>query len=98
MTPLFKRKPVSRSQVRSQVRDQTNEHPFDQALPAWNPNEGLGKGFNIVKMIEEHTPQRIDDITKQVADYEQKIKKLRLEATQLRRLLSVLNTKISPSV
>jgi len=47
MTPLFKRKVVTRSQVLAQ----TNEHPIDQTLPAWNPNEGLGKGFNILKMV-----------------------------------------------
>ena len=86
MTPLFKRKPVSRSQV----LDQTNEHPIDQALPAWNPNEGLGKGFNIVKMIEEHAPHRIKEIDEEIDALNKKHLHLSHEKLQLTKLLGAL--------
>ncbi len=86
MTPLFKRKPVSRSQV----LDQTNEHPIDQALPAWNPNEGLGKGFNIVKMIEEHAPHRIKEIEEEIDALNKKHLHLSHEKLQLTKLLGAL--------
>ena len=86
MTPLFKRKPVSRSQV----LDQTNEHPIDQALPAWNPNEGLGKGFNIVKMIEEHAPHRIKEIEEEIDALNRKHLHLSHEKLQLTKLLGAL--------
>jgi hypothetical protein len=86
MTPLFKRKPVSRSQV----LDQTNEHPIDQALPPWNPNEGLGKGFNIVKMIEEHAPNRIKEIDEEIDALNRKHLHLSHEKLQLTKLLGAL--------
>ena len=86
MTPLFKRKPVSRSQV----LDQTNEHPIDQALPPSNPNEGLGKGFNIVKMIEEHAPNRIKEIEEEIDALNKKHLHLSHEKLQLTKLLGAL--------
>ena len=86
MTPLFKRKPVSRSQV----LDQTNEHPIDQVLPAWNPNEGLGKGFNIVKMIEEHAPARIKEIEHELDALNRKHAELSVEKMQLQNLIGAI--------
>lgn len=87
MTPLFKRKPVSRSQV----LDQTNEHPIDQLLPAWNPNEGLGKGFNIVKVVEEHAPIRIKEIEHELDTLNKKHAELSFEKLQLTKLIGALN-------
>ena len=86
MTPLFKRKPVSRSQV----LEQTNEHPIDQALPAWNPNEGLGKGFNILKMVEEHAPARIKEIEHELDMLNKKHAELSYEKLQLSNLIGAL--------
>ena len=86
MTPLFKRKPVSRSQV----LEQTNEHPIGQDLPSWNPNEGLGKGFNIVKMIEEHAPHRIKEIDEEIDALNKKHLHLSHEKLQLTKLLGAL--------
>ena len=86
MSPLFKRKPVSRSQV----LDQTNEHPIDQALPPWNPNEGLGKGFNILKMVEEHAPARIKEIEAELDALNRKHAELSFEKMQLSNLIGAL--------
>ena len=86
MTPLFKRKPVSRSQV----LDQTNEHPIGQDLPAWNPNEGLGKGFNIVKVVEEHAPVRIKEIEHELDTLNKKHAELSVEKMQLQNLIAAI--------
>jgi hypothetical protein len=95
MISILPKKPVVQAvSVATVVDDMYIDYIPLQSLPV---NSSAGHDFNIIRVVTDHAPQRIDDITKQVADYEQKIKKLRLEATQLRRLLSVLNTKISPS-
>ena len=86
MTPLFKRKPVSRSQV----LEQTNEHPIGQDLPPWNPNEGLGKGFNILKMVEEHAPARIKEIEAELDALNRKHAELSFEKMQLQNLIGAL--------
>ena len=86
MTPLFKRKPVSRSQV----LEQTNEHPIGQDLPAWNPNEGLGKGFNIVKIVEEHAPNRIKEIEAELDALNRKHAELSFEKMQLQNLIAAI--------
>ena len=86
MTPLFKRKPVSRSQV----LEQTNEHPIGQDLPAWNPNEGLGKGFNIVKVVEEHAPVRIKEIEHELDTLNKKHAELSFEKMQLQNLIAAI--------
>ena len=86
MTPLFKRKPVSRSQV----LQQTNEYPIGQDLPAWNPNEGLGKGFNIVKIVEEHAPNRIKEIEHELDTLNKKHAELSLEKMQLQNLIAAI--------
>ena len=86
MTPLFKRKPVSRSQV----LQQTNEHPIGQDLPAWNPNEGLGKGFNIVKIVEEHAPNRIKEIEHELDTLNKKHAELSFEKLQLTNLIAAI--------
>ena len=86
MSPLFKRKPVSRSQV----LQQTNEHPIGQDLPAWNPNEGLGKGFNIVKVVEEHAPVRIKEIEHELDTLNKKHAELSVEKMQLQNLIAAI--------
>jgi len=86
MTPLFKRKLVSRSQI----LEQTNEHPIGQDLPHWNPNDGLGKGFNIVKMIEEHAPARIKEIMESLDILNKKHAELSVEKLQLESLINAL--------
>jgi len=85
MTPLFKRKLVSRSQI----LEHTNEHPISD-LPHWNPNDGLGKGFNIVKMIEEHAPSRIREIDEEIDVLNKRHLHLSHEKLQLTKLLGAL--------
>jgi len=86
MTPLFKRKPVSRSQI----LEQTNEHPIGQDLPHWTSSDGLGKGFNIVKMIEEHAPARIKEIMESLDALNKKHAELSIEKLQLENLIDAL--------
>jgi hypothetical protein len=87
MTPLFgKKKPVSRERV---LRE-TNEFPIGQDLPQWNPNEGLGKGFNIVKMIEEHAPNRIKEIEHELDALNKKHAELSFEKLQLTKLIGAI--------
>ena len=89
MTPLpslFRKKRVSRSEILAQ----TNEHPIDQALPPWNPNEGMGKGFNIVKVVEEHAPHRIKEIEEEIDALNKKHLHLSHEKLQLTKLLGAL--------
>ena len=66
-------------------------------LPPQTSTQTGGADFNIVLVVEEHAPARLIDIYKQVAEHEEKIKKLKVEAAQLRRLLAALNTKTNPS-
>ena len=86
MTPLFRKKPVSRERVLME----TNEHPIGQDLPSWNPNEGLGRGCNIVKMIEGHAPHRIKEIDEEIDALNKKHLHLSHEKLQLTKLLGAL--------
>lgn len=86
MTPLFRKKGVDRTRI----LEQTNEHPIGGYLPSWNPNEGLGKGFNIVKMIEEHAPNRIKEIEQELDALNKKHAELSYEKLQLSNLIGAL--------
>lgn len=89
MTPLpslFRKKHISRSEILAH----TNEHPIDQVLPPWNPNEGMGKGFNIVKVVEEHAPVRIKEIEHELDALNRKHAELSYEKMQLSNLLGAL--------
>jgi hypothetical protein len=88
MTPLFRRKGVDRTRI----LEQTNDNPIGGYLPSWNSNEGLGKGFNIVKMIEEHAPNRIKEIEKELDTLNRKHAELSFEKMQLSNLISALTT------
>lgn len=85
---LFRKKHISRSEILAQ----TNEHPIDQVLPPWNPNEGMGKGFNIVKVVEEHAPVRIKEIEHELDRLNKKHAELSYEKMRLSNLIGALNT------
>lgn len=88
MTPLFKRKPVSREQVMESV---TAENPIHSLpLPHFDPNEGMGRGFNIVKVVEEHAPIRIKAIDEELDQLNKKHAELSWEKLQLSNLLAAL--------
>jgi len=88
MTPLFKRKPVSREQVMESV---TAENPIHSLpLPHFDPNEGMGHGFNIVKVVEEHAPIRIKAIDEELDQLNKKHAELSWEKLQLSNLLAAL--------
>ena len=86
MSPLFTRKPTTRARV----LEQTNEHPIDYPLPPLDPNEGLGRGFNIVKVVEEHAPVRIKEIEQELDMLNKKHAELSFEKLQLVNLLGAL--------
>ena len=88
MTPIFKRKPVSRAMVMESV---TQENPIHSLpLPHFDPNEGLGHGFNIVKVVEEHAPIRIKAIDEELDQLNKKHAELSWEKLQLSNLLVAL--------
>lgn len=88
MTPIFKRKPVSRAMVMESV---TAENPIHSLpLPHFDPNEGLGHGFNIVKVVEEHAPIRIKAIDEELDQLNKKHAELSWEKLQLSNLLAAL--------
>jgi hypothetical protein len=66
----------------------------DTPPPTNNTQTKGNTDFNIVLVVQEHAPKRIDEIVKTIADYERQIKKLRIEAGQLRRLVNVINPNI----
>ena len=88
MTPIFKRKPISREQLMESV---TAENPIHSLpLPHFDPNEGLGHGFNIVKVVEEHAPVRIKAIDDELDQLNRKHAELSIEKMQLTKLLAAI--------
>lgn len=86
---LFKRKPVSREKVLAS----TNEFPIEFPLPPLDPSQALGRGFNIVKVVEEHAPNRIKEIQMELDQLNKKHMELSFERLQLTRLLDALKSK-----
>ena len=88
MTPIFKRKPISREQLMESV---TAENPIHSLpLPHFDPNEGMGRGFNIVKVVEEHAPVRIKAIDDELDQLNRKHAELSIEKMQLTKLLAAI--------
>jgi hypothetical protein len=89
MTPLFgKKKPVSRERVMESI---TAENPIHSLpLPHFDPQEGLGHGFNIVKVVEEHAPVRIKAIDDELDALNRKHAELSWEKLQLTKLLTAI--------
>jgi hypothetical protein len=89
MTPLFgKKKPVSRERVMESI---TQENPIHHLpLPPFDPNEGMGRGFNIVKVVEEHAPVRIKAIEDELDALNRKHAELSYEKLQLTKLLTAI--------
>jgi len=89
MTPFFKKKVMSREQVMKSV---TGENPIHSLpLPHFDPQEGLGRGFNIVKVVEEHAPVRIKAIDDELDALNRKHAELSLEKIKLTKLLTAID-------
>lgn len=65
--------------------------PVVPELPTFDPNQGVGREFNLVAMVREHAPKRLADIKKEVAKLEKQLHALGLEAGQLEALLKSIN-------
>ena len=88
MTPLFRRKPISRERLMESVTEENPIHSLP--LPHFDPNEGLGHGFNIVKVVEEHAPIRIKAIDDELDQLNRKHAELSIEKMQLTKLLAAI--------
>ena len=70
----------------------TAENPIHHLpLPAFDPNEGMGRGFNIVKVVEEHAPLRIKAIDDELDTLNRKHAELSLEKMKLTKLLAAVD-------
>ena len=73
------------------MRSMTDEHPINHLpLPEYNPDRSMGQGFNIVKMIEEHAPLRIQAIEDELSMMHKKMVELSSEQEILTELLNVI--------
>lgn len=60
-------------------------------------DRGAGRDFNIVLAVQDHAPARLKEIDKLINDHEQSVKRLKVEAIQLRRLLAAITVKKKPT-
>mgnify|MGYP003328997288 FL=1 len=59
-------------------------------LEPFDPNQPVGRDFNIILLVKEHAPTRITAIKNEVAALEKRLTELGKEATQLQKLLEAL--------
>jgi len=59
-------------------------------MPMFDPNQAIGREFNIITMVKEHAPKRIATIEKEVAQLEKRLQELGKEAGQLEGLVNAL--------
>jgi hypothetical protein len=86
MISIRRRKPVEQAAVVAADDVYIENMP----LPP-RPEGAAGKDFNIVLVVRDHAPARIDEINTLVKDYEGRIKKLKRESVQLHRLLAAID-------
>lgn len=59
-------------------------------LPPLDSNQAIGREFNLVAMVREHAPKRLESIKKEVQKLEKQLYTLGVEAGQLEALLASL--------
>lgn len=64
--------------------------PVVPELPTFDPNQAIGRDFNIVAMVTEHAPKRLETIKKEVDKLEKQLHALGVEAGQLEALLKAI--------
>lgn len=75
------------------IRDEVymERHTTSEAL-----STSGSRDVNLVRMIEDHAPARIEEISKEIDRYQERIEKLRHEADTLVKLLEVAEKKHNP--
>lgn len=86
---LFRKKVISREQVLESV---TAENPIQHLppLPSYDPERSMGYGFNIIKMIEEHAPQRLAAIEDEMMKLQRQMDELHIEKDKLVKLMNAI--------
>ena len=59
-------------------------------LEPFDPNQPVGRDFNLIRLVQENAPTRITAIKNEVAALEKRLTELGKEATQLQKLLEAL--------
>ena len=57
---------------------------------SFDPNQSMGRNFNLIRLVQENAPTRITAIKNEVATLEKRLTELGKEATQLQKLLEAL--------
>lgn len=59
----------------------------------FNPDASVGREFNLVRLVREHAPVRLQKIRDEVKALENKLYNLETESRQLERLLQAVQEK-----
>ena len=80
--------PTDRS--KKEIIDEMMAVQFVTDTTAFDFEQAIGREFNIILMVKEHAPKRIDAIEKEVAQLEKRLLELGKEAGQLEALVNAL--------
>lgn len=72
----------------------SNQLPFElETMPLEQDNNprSFGVGFNLIRMVSEYGPQRIEQIDQEVETLQDRIQKLVAEKEQIQKMLDALN-------
>ncbi len=86
---LWRRPPKSREQIQAELFD--NVGPVEGYVTG-SMDEMLPGGYevNLIRMIEDHAPGRIELIERSIKQYQDNIVKLQYEANKLRTILKAV--------
>jgi hypothetical protein len=80
--------PTDRS--KQEIMAEISSVQFVTDTTAFDFEEAIGREFNIILMVKEHAPKRIEAIEKEVAQLEKRLLELGKEAGQLEALVNAL--------
>jgi len=80
--------PTDRS--KKEIMAEISSVQFVTDTTAFDFEEAIGREFNIILMVKEHAPRRIEAIEKEVAQLEKRLLELGKEAGQLEALVNAL--------
>jgi DNA-binding IclR family transcriptional regulator len=85
--------PMTTAQHRDEVLRTVNEESRitpSVAMPTFDPNHSFGVGVNLVAIVQEHTPKRIAEIGRMMAEHEKKMQILTHERNRLVAMITAL--------